>query len=103
MDQQTMGMAIETADAVEKNRQNRATFKREWARLSMSGDVLDTSPDKLPVCGRFATVIRPSGDTTEYETEGAIRVLRDFHDGDGASDRMLHVIMEKLRASGAIQ
>lgn len=103
MDQQmTMG-SVETADAVERNRQNRVTFEREWARLSMPGEVLRTAIDNLPVCGRFAMVVSSSGQRVEYETMEANRVLRDFHDSDGASDRMLHVIMEKLRASGAIQ
>lgn len=103
MDQQMVSAAIETADAQAKNRHDRAKFKTEWARLSMPGEVMDTTLDKLPVCGRFVTVLKSSGDHVEYETAEAIRVLRDFHDGDGASERMLHVIMEKLRASGAIQ
>lgn len=100
--QMTLGAkTMATADTVEKNRQDRATFVREWERLSMPGDVLATTLDKLPVCGRFVTVMDTLGERTEYETEIANRVLRDFGTGDGANDTRHRAIMDAMRASDA--
>lgn len=100
MEQITMNK-VDEANAQAKNRHDRAKFKTEWLRLSMPGEVLDTTIDNLPVCGRFATVLESSGNRVEYELATALHVLRDYGDGDGATSR--HVaLMVALREVNAI-
>jgi len=100
MEQTTMNK-VDEANAQAKNKHDRAKFKTEWVRLSMPGDVLTTTIDSLPVCGRFATVLMGSGERVEYELATALHVLRDYGDGDGATSRY-GLIAAALREAGAI-
>lgn len=91
-----------TKEAIGTNAANRAKFKAEWARLDMPGDVIDTTVNKLPVCGRFAETMQTTGHRLDFDMAEALRVFRDFGDGDGNNVQRRRNMMRRLHAEGAV-